>query len=62
MGFALGNTGAGTGGARCESNGNVRGRAGGASRGAGGSGAESVIGSSEGVAAVRGRRPMLAKC
>ena len=62
MGFALGNTGAGTGGATCEKTGNVRERAGGASRGAGGCGPESVIGSSEGVAAVCGTRPMLAKC
>ena len=62
VGFALGKTGARVGGLRCERTGNVRGRAGGASRGAGGSGSVSVIGSPEGIAAVRGRRPMLARC
>ena len=60
--LALGKTGAGVGGARCERTGNVRGGVGGASRGAGDNGSVSVIGSPEGVAAVRGRRPMVVSC
>ena len=35
---------------------------GGVSRGAGDNGSVSVIGSPEGVAAIRGKKPMLARC
>ena len=61
MRFALGKAGAGAGGTKFERTGNVLGRAKGTVRGAGGSGSVSVNSSSEGMAAVRGRRPMLAK-
>ena len=62
VGFALGKAGAGAGGTKFKSAGNVPGRAGGAARGAGGSRSVPVSFSSGGVAAVRGRRPMLTKC
>ena len=61
VGLALCN-GAGVGGARRGRTGNIRGGVGGVSRGVGGYGPVSVIGSPEGVAAIRGRRPMLARC
>ena len=60
--FALGKTGAEVDGARCERTGNVRGRVGGALRDAGGNGSVSVVGSPEGVAEIRGRMSMLARC
>ena len=62
VGFALGKTGAGVGGARWERTGNFRRGVGGVSRGAGGNGSVTVITSPEGVAEIRRRRPMLARC
>ena len=62
MMYVLDKTGPGVGAARRSGTGNVRGEIGGASRGAGGNGSVFVIGSPEGVPAVRRRRPMLARC
>ena len=58
--YGFGNTGPGVGASRCGGGGKVLG--GDASRAAGGKEAVFVIDSSEGVAATRGRKPMLDRC
>ena len=62
IGHALDKTGPGVGAAKREGTVNVRGGVRGASRGAGVNKSMFVIRSPEGVAAIHGKRPMLARC